>query len=300
MWGRFLQPSSRGELARRFAFETADDTPELFPRYNVAPTQIVTGVRLDDGPRALKPFRWGLVPSWAKDPRIGNSLIIARSETVAEKPAFRAAFKARRCLIPTAGFYEWVANGGRHKQPYHLRGKGGQPFALAGLWELWREDGQPVETCTILTTEANGVVRRLHDRMPVVVAPGEFAAWLDPHTPPTELHALLRPYPADEMGWFRWGATSATPGTRGRSVWSCERYWILHPQRGSDWKPPHGHSPFSASDLATPTPSGPAEHHPQLQRPLKAEARGVGLAPGHPRNQHRRETMKGASVSRVT
>src|SRR5262249_18449221 len=131
MCGRILQLSSRDERARLFAFETADDTPELFPRYNVAPTQIVTGLRLDDGRRALKPFRWGLVPSWAKGPRIGNSLINARSETVAEKPACRAAFEARRRLIPAAGAYEWVANGGWHKQPHHIHGKDGQPFALA-------------------------------------------------------------------------------------------------------------------------------------------------------------------------
>ena len=124
---------------------------------------------------------------------------------MAEKPACRAAFEARRRLIPAAGAYEWVANGGWHKQPHHIQGKDGQPFALAGLWERWRDkDGQPVETCTTLTTEANGVVRRHHDRMPVV-APGDFASWLDSHTPPTELPALLRPYPVDEMERVRVG-----------------------------------------------------------------------------------------------
>jgi putative SOS response-associated peptidase YedK len=119
---------------------------------------------------------------------------------VAEKPAFRAAFKSRRCLIPTGGFYEWQATGGKQKQPYHIRMKDGSPFALAGLWERWHSgDGGLVETCAVLTTTANAAVRPVPERMPVIVAPADFAAWLNPRTPPAELHALLRPYPAEAM-----------------------------------------------------------------------------------------------------
>jgi putative SOS response-associated peptidase YedK len=132
MCGRFTQLSSRDELARLFGFQ-ADDAPYLLPRYNIAPTQVVAAVRLDDGRWTLKPLGRGLIPSWAQDPAIGNRLINARAETVAEKPAFRAAFKARRCLIPTGGFLEWRATGGKHKQPYHIRMRDGRPFALAGL-----------------------------------------------------------------------------------------------------------------------------------------------------------------------
>jgi putative SOS response-associated peptidase YedK len=140
------------------------------------------------------------VPSWAKEPAIGSRLINARAETVAEKPAFRAAFKARRCLIPTSGFYEWQATGGKQKQPYLIRMRDGRPFALAGLWERWQGgDGGLVETCAILTTTANEVVRPVHERMPVIVARADFVAWLDPRTSAAELHALLRPYPAEAM-----------------------------------------------------------------------------------------------------
>jgi putative SOS response-associated peptidase YedK len=197
--GRFLQLSSRDELARLLDLDPAE-VPELFPRYNVAPTQPVATARLaDDGRRSFAELRWGLIPSWARDAKIAHSLINARAETVAEKPAFRAAFKARRCLVPATGFYEWAATGGKHKQPYHFRMKDGRPFALAGLWERWHGEDEAVETCAILTTEANAVVRPVHDRMPVVVAPGDFAAWLDPRTPSVDLHGLLRPYAEAEM-----------------------------------------------------------------------------------------------------
>jgi putative SOS response-associated peptidase YedK len=200
MCGRFLQLSSRDELARLFGFETADDVPDLFPRYNVAPTQPVAAVRLDDGRRAFAALKWGLIPSWAKDAKIAYSCINARAETVAEKPAFRAAFKARRCLVPASGWYEWQATGAKQKQPYHFRPRDGRPFAFAGLWERWRGQGEaPVETCTIITTEANAVSRPVHDRMPVVLSPGDFAAWLDPRTAAMNLAALLRPCPDEEV-----------------------------------------------------------------------------------------------------
>jgi putative SOS response-associated peptidase YedK len=197
--GRFTLVASSDELARLFGFETADG-PALEPRYNIAPTQLVAVVRQDHGRRALVQLRWGLIPAWTRDRAIGHSPINARAETVAEKPAFRAAFKARRCLIPATGFYEWQATGGKHKQLFHFRRRDGLPFAFVGLWERWPgAGGEPVETCAILTTKANAVVRPVPDRMPVILAPGDFAAWLAPRTSAAELLPLLRPYPAEAM-----------------------------------------------------------------------------------------------------
>jgi putative SOS response-associated peptidase YedK len=135
---------------------------------------------------------------------------------VTEKPAFRAAFKARRCLIPTSGFYEWMAAGAKQKQPYHIRMGDGGPFAFAGLWERWHgTDGEPVGTCAILTTTANELVKPLHDRMPVILSPDDFAAWLDPQTPPAQLHTLLRPYPAGAMEAVRVGRYVSNPRNEG-------------------------------------------------------------------------------------
>src|SRR5436305_235525 len=153
MCGRYTLKARRETIAA--AFDLADAL-ELPPRYNIAPAQFVPAVRLDQesGSREMTLLQWGLVPSWEKEPGIGNSLINARSETVAEKPAFRSAFKKRRCLIPTTGFYEWmVVPGAKKKQPVHIRLIDGQPFALAGLWERWTgAEGAEVESCTIITT----------------------------------------------------------------------------------------------------------------------------------------------------
>jgi putative SOS response-associated peptidase YedK len=218
MCGRFLQLSSPDDLARQFALTLSDLpglVPYLFPRYNVAPTQPVAALRLDGERRTLALLRWGLIPSWARDEKIGHSLINARAETVAEKSAFRAAFKARRCLVPASGFYEWVQTGAKHKQPYHIARKDGAPFAFAGLWERWHGDEEPVETCAILTTEANAAVRPVHDRMPVILDAQDFGAWLDPRTPAAELHALLRPYPADTMTTIPVGRYVSNPRNEG-------------------------------------------------------------------------------------
>ena len=199
MCGRFTQFSERKELTRLFSFN-ADEVPDLLPRYNIAPTQLVAVVRQDDGQRVIKPLRWGLVPSWATDTRIAYSLVNARSETVATKPAFRSAFKSRRCLVPTTGFYEWLATGAKKKLPMPMRMIDGQPFALAGLWERWTDpEGVVIESCTIITTEANELIRPIHDRMPVILAPEDYGTWLDPKTPPEQLQALLRPYQAEAM-----------------------------------------------------------------------------------------------------
>jgi putative SOS response-associated peptidase YedK len=216
MCGRYLLLSSRDELASLFGLDPAD-VPDLPPRYNVAATQPVPAVRLaENARRVLVRLRWGLIPSWAKDPAIGHSLINARSETVAEKPAFRGAFKARRCLIPASGLYEWRATGGKHKQPYHFRLTDGRPFAFAGLWERWHGgDDEPVETCAILTTEANEVVRPVHERMPVILALADFGVWLDPRAPADQLHTLFRPYPAEMMEAVPVGRYVSNPRNEG-------------------------------------------------------------------------------------
>ena len=192
--------------------------PNWPARYNIAPTQPVPIVRLapagregdgaerQSGPRReLVQVRWGLVPFWAKEIAIGAKMINVRAEGIAEKPAFRAAFRARRCLVPADGFFEWQATS-RGKRPYWVGLKADASdapalFAFAGLWERWTKapDGVPLETCTIVTTEANRLLRPLHDRMPVVLAPADHPAWLDPATPPADALALLKPYPAEAM-----------------------------------------------------------------------------------------------------
>ncbi len=194
MCGRFTLTASPEELARRFEL---DETPELEARFNVAPGQHVASVRREvGGRRVLELRRWGLVPAWADDPRIGQRLINARSESVAEKPAFRRAFQQRRCLIPADGFYEWGGGSGR-RQPFHVALAGGALFGMAGLWERWRgASGERIDSCTILTTRANARLARLHDRMPVILDPTAWALWLDPDVrDPQRLAALLCPWP---------------------------------------------------------------------------------------------------------
>jgi putative SOS response-associated peptidase YedK len=163
-------------LAEAFALDEAPkDAPA--PRYNIAPTQDVL-VATSELPRRLTPARWGLIPSWAKDPLIGNRMINARAETVAEKPSFRAAFKKRRCLVAVDGWYEWRRTE-TGKTPFHFRRPDRRPFALGGLWETWRgPDGAPVRSATVLTTTPNAVAETIHDRMPVVVPKEVFDLWL--------------------------------------------------------------------------------------------------------------------------
>lgn len=174
---------------------------ELGPRYNLAPTQFAPVVRVGaDGVREGVMMKWGLVPHWADDAAIGNRLINARSETVREKPAFRAAFKSRRCIIACSGFYEWrQAPGGGKKQPYWIGREDRQPLYFAGLWERWDKGGAPLETFTILTTDANSLVAPIHDRMPVALPEALHERWLDPtNTDLDALQAMLRP--ADPTG----------------------------------------------------------------------------------------------------
>ena len=198
MCGRFTLTASRETLTNLFPLF---DIPDVAPSYNVAPTQTVLAVRVPAGgdKPELAALKWGLVPGWADDPAIGNRLINARAETVAEKPAFRSAFRQRRCLVLADGFYEWQKVE-RKKQPYLFRLRDGAPFAFAGLWEHWERDGRALDSCTILTTGANALVKPLHERMPVILAPADFDRWLDPKAAKgPELQALLRPYPAEAM-----------------------------------------------------------------------------------------------------
>ena len=179
MCGRFTLSSAPELLARHFDLE---QPPDLAPRFNIAPTQDVATVRASEAraKRVLELRRWGLIPRWAKDPSIGNRMINARAETIAEKPAVREAFRLRRCLVPADGFYEW-ASGSTARQPYHIRLVEGSPFAMAGLWERWsRPGGEAIESCTLLTTRASERISGLHDRMPVILEPESYDLWLDP------------------------------------------------------------------------------------------------------------------------
>ena len=181
------------------AFDVVAESPTM-PLFNIAPTQAVMALRAGErGPREICSLKWGLVPSWADDAAIGSRMINARAESVATKPAYRQAFKSRRCLVAADGFYEWQKNG-RRKQPYYIRLKDDRPFGFAGVWERWTKAGQPIETCSIITTDANELVAGIHNRMPVIVPPEAYELWLSPETQEVELlQSLLRPYPAGEM-----------------------------------------------------------------------------------------------------
>jgi putative SOS response-associated peptidase YedK len=199
MCGRFTLRASPADVAAHFGLDEIPD--HLDERYNIAPSQAIATVRLDDaGRHVLRMNKWGLIPAWSKDAKIGYSLTNARAETVDEKPAFRSAFKARRCLIPADGFFEWLAITPKQKQPYHFRRIDGALLGFAGLWERWKNpEGQTVETCSIITTSANDVVRPVHDRMPVILDPADYGQWLDPRAGADDLLALLRPAPDEVM-----------------------------------------------------------------------------------------------------
>jgi putative SOS response-associated peptidase YedK len=206
MCGRFVSASPPDELARYFGAEL--DDRELEPSFNVAPTNEVYAVKAREGTRHLVTLRWGLVPFWAKDLKIGSRMINARAETVADKPAFRKAYQRYRCLVPADGFYEWAKEPGRKtKQPYFIHRSDGEPIVFAGLWERWRprledgktidEEAEPVESCTILTTTPNATMAKIHDRMPVLLAPSVWDDWLSDDTDLDYIGSLLVPAPDD-------------------------------------------------------------------------------------------------------
>lgn len=201
MCGRYTLYESSAGFPRQFGVE--DDTFLLTPRYNIAPMQVAPVVRQDqDGKRRIHLMRWGLVPFWSKDEALSTKLINARAETLQEKPSFRSAFKTRRCIIPASGFYEWkpVAGG---KQPYYIHSAQGLYLGLAGLWEHWKKpDGETLETFTIVTTDANESMRALHDRMPVIISPSDYSAWLTAEAKSDVLPHLLQPCAPELLGMY--------------------------------------------------------------------------------------------------
>lgn len=199
MCGRFTLTLNSSQIQAAFPELIVPDGIE--PRYNIAPSQPVAVVP-NDGQNRLDFFVWGLIPSWAKDPTIGNRLINARAETLAEKPSFRSAFRRRRCLVISDGFYEWRQEPGRKaKTPMYIQLQDGRPFAFAGLWENWNSpDGSNILSCAIITTEPNSLMSSIHNRMPVILPHENFDAWLDPaEQDPARLNQLLAPYPSEVM-----------------------------------------------------------------------------------------------------
>ena len=203
MCGRFTLHHSAQEVAQRFA---AQETLFDFPaRYNIAPMQplaVITRNAHGDDKRVLEGYRWGLVPSWAKDDAIGAKMINARAETLIEKPSFKSALRSRRCLIPADGFYEWKTNG-KTKQPHYIRFNDDRIYAFAGLWEEWNGPGDaPLRTATIITSEPNALLASLHHRMAVILRPQDEAIWLDPKVSAQDALELLRTFPDDELEAF--------------------------------------------------------------------------------------------------
>jgi len=197
MCGRFALPNPK-KIAGHFNLK---NIPDLAPRYNIAPSQDIVAVRFlpNASTRELVLLNWGLIPFWAKDKKIAYKMINARAETIADKPAFRGAFKHHRCLIPASGFFEW-SHKNKIKQPYFIGLKDAPIFAFAGLWEHWEGDnGEIIESCTIITTDANKTVGSMHDRMPVIIEPGQYDRWLASETEKKNLLSLLVPFPDKAM-----------------------------------------------------------------------------------------------------
>lgn len=201
MCGRFTNKAKSEQIEKEF--KVGRKNVDIYePHYNIAPSQIIDVVYAPDAERILSQLKWGLVPYWAKDSEIGNRMINARAKTLSEKPSFREAFKSRRCIIPASGFYEWQKQDKGAKQPFYFYLKEKEVFGFAGLWESWvdKTTGEELETCTIITTEANEVLKPVHERMPVILKPESYDEWLDIKEKDTEkLQKFLMPYPAVEM-----------------------------------------------------------------------------------------------------
>jgi putative SOS response-associated peptidase YedK len=209
MCGRFTLKTPAAQWLPHFGIQHGAD---LNLRYNIAPTQSVATVVNRQGQRTLAEMRWGLIPFWAKDKSIASRLINARAETVASKPAFRASFKSRRCLIIADGFYEWLSTD-HGKQPVYIRLRNEQPFAFAGLWDHWKnEEDEAIESCTIITTHANSLLEEVHARMPVMLDDRVYDLWLDEELHDKQrLEELLQPYPAREMKYSPVSQTVNSP-----------------------------------------------------------------------------------------
>ena len=196
MCGRFTVTATPSMIASHFGL---DESIEFPPNYNITPSQQIPVVRLMEGKRFLSLMRWGLIPHWAKDEKIGYKMINARAETAFEKPAFRAAAKSRRCLIPASGFYEWKKSG-KLKQPYFVTVRGQYVFSFAGLWEIWHKSEEDVVvSCSVLTTDANELMAPIHNRMPAIIAPGNYDKWMFAEVGKDVLTSLLQPFSTDQM-----------------------------------------------------------------------------------------------------
>ncbi len=197
MCGRFTLHTKLQELADAFGFDAGD--LDINSRYNIAPSQDILAVRFQESARRTALLRWGLIPSWSKDPRMGTKMINARSETVASKPAFRSAFRKRRCLVPADGYYEWKREGSV-KSPWYFRMRSRKPFAMAGLWEEWISPDQgTIASCCLLTCGPNELMLPVHDRMPVILDDESARTWLDPAADPESVMKILEPFPAELM-----------------------------------------------------------------------------------------------------
>jgi putative SOS response-associated peptidase YedK len=218
MCGRFAQTTKPKTVAEKFKIHLKVEMDEFQPRYNVSPSSMVPCIRIPSGETkpVLENLKWGLIPSWAKDPKIGFKLANARAETVAELPSFRTSFKNQRCLVPIDGFYEWNQTT-QPKQPYYFHLKNEEPFCLAGLWDIWKfPAGDVVNTFTLITTEPNAVVAPVCDRMPVILDEKDFEAWLDPKNQDTaQLKALLKAYPASAMEGYPVSSYVSKAGNEG-------------------------------------------------------------------------------------
>ncbi|MCL6642414.1 MAG: SOS response-associated peptidase [Candidatus Bipolaricaulota bacterium] len=214
MCGRFSLTLSAEQIAARFGVSV----PENYrSRYNIAPTQEILALVADSQGRHCETFRWGLIPHWAKDPKIGNKLINARAETLFAKPSFRDAVKGRRCLIVADGFYEWRQTSQGRRVPVYVRLKSKEPFGFAGLWDVWSSpEGQTLKTCTIVTTEPNELIKPIHDRMPVIVPRELEELWLDPSFKSRhELEGVLHPYRVEELELFAVSSLVNSPANDG-------------------------------------------------------------------------------------
>jgi putative SOS response-associated peptidase YedK len=209
MCGRFACDIPSGVLEEVFKVSVPPDIPR---RYNIAPTSLILAVRGSEAGSQLVQLRWGLVPSWAKDRSLAGRMINARSESVHEKPAFRQAIRCRRCIIPANGFFEWAGEG-KSRRPYYIRTRTGSIMAFAGIWERWRTlEGELLDSCAILTTVANSLIRSIHDRMPVIIRPEEYNLWLDRSiTEPEKLKSLYNPYPSELLEMYQVSSLVNTP-----------------------------------------------------------------------------------------
>lgn len=216
MCGRYALHAHPDVIKLQFGLSAV---PEIQPLYNIAPSAKTLVVHQDRGGKRLADlYRWGLIPAWAKDPSIGDRLVNARGETVAEKPAFKGAFRSSRCLVPASGFYEWKSIFGR-KHPYYIRPKGGELFALAGITELWKGPVVQLHTVCLITTEPNELMRPIHDRMPVIVEPENYGAWLDPsNVDVATLKRFITSYPAERMETYEVSKTVSNARNEGKEL----------------------------------------------------------------------------------